>query len=244
MIYRFEEILHMFYGHNLFKEINLLNYDEKYNELSSFLIKNYLDYFNDTKKVATEETIKSCIHKSNIIFKNINNFPNFNYVDKFEIIETGFGNFLKKVFNDIKILEIDFAFIENKIFLAINNNKTNIYEIIILSENREFDVEYLINIVKNEIIPDQKSLNKFILKLLIDYELLKLINIQNTIKINENFLFNLHSIKGSQKKYFNQIEIFNALNMDNNGNIYNSNINNQKTEIPKINFEVNKKYIK
>ena len=55
-------------------------------------------------------------------------------------------------------------------------------------------------------IPDKKTLNKFILKLIIQNHLPKRISMQNSIKINEQFLFNIFPIKRSQKPNFKKIK--------------------------------------
>ena len=122
-----------------------------------------------------------------------------NYVDEFEIISYDFGKFLKNLFNNIQMLETNFAFIENKIFLIINNNQDNIYEIVTLQEKSGFVVEYLINIIKNEVINDKNVLNNFLLNVINQNDIQKIINSPNPIKIIDQFLFNLYPIKGIQK---------------------------------------------
>jgi hypothetical protein len=104
--------------------------------------------------------------------------------------------------------------------LSININQINIYEIVSCKTDGNYDVEYLIEILKNELFTDIYTLNSYLIQILTKNNFQDLIS-RNPIVIDDKFTFNINSVKENIGQSFNQIQ-------DINSNQKNNNINNKK----------------
>ena len=217
-----KEVFNFLDNNKFLKGINYENFDLNYSKISNILNNYQATYINNIKKYDTPGTIQLNKNEISLNIKNIFNKINTNYVDDFEIIDIAFGNFLNRIFeNDVKLYESYYANLENKIFLSININQINIYEIVSCKTDGNYDVEYLIEILKNELFTDIYTLNSYLIQILTKYNFQDLIS-RNPIVINDKFTFNINSVKENIGQSFNQIQ-------DINSNQKNNNINNKKS---------------
>ena len=99
--------------------------------------------------------------------------------------------------HSLTFYKVDYAKINNKIFLIIYLNQNPIYEIIEINDNNIVKVLYLIEIVKNNIINNAYELSNYIGNVLLNNEINKLISYGNVINIGNNLSINLHTINNN-----------------------------------------------
>ena len=125
----------------------------------------------------------------------LNNNSNLIYIDDFELIDEEFAQYLFQMFNHcLTFYKVDYAKINNKIFLIIYLNQNPIYEIIEINNNNIIRVLYLIEIMKNNIINNTYELSNYIGNVLLNNEINKLISYGNVINIGNNLSINLYAI--------------------------------------------------
>ena len=136
-----KEVFNFLDNNKFLMGINYENFDLNYSKISNILNNYQATYINNIKKYDTPGTIQLNKNEISLNIKNIFNKINTNYVDDFEIIDIAFGNFLNRIFeNDVKLYESYYANLENKIFLSININQINIYEIVSCKTDGNYDV--------------------------------------------------------------------------------------------------------
>ena len=137
------------------------------------------------------------------------------YFDGFEIIDGGFANILNKTFSNITIPIVNFVIINDKIFLYINYEQKNFYQIMSLNENNILNFGYLIEIEKNMVWKDINSLNYFIFDALQRNGIEYLFSQGNPISFdNNNIIFNLYSKNSNFKRKIIQKNVYNNDSFD------------------------------
>ena len=195
-IYNRNEVLAYLNSNHQLNGINYNNFDQNFNEISKYLNENQINYINSIKQKDREIKLKE--KEGFLDIKQFNNDNNLIYIDNFEIIDKNFANYLNQIFgNSIMIYKVDYAKIEKKLFLIINLNQNHIFEIARLNENDNIIVEYLIEIVKNDLSNDINKLSNCICRILLENGLQQMISLGNPINFENNLFINLHAINNN-----------------------------------------------
>ena len=204
-------------------KINYINFDLYYSNISIFLNGNSIGYINDIKQIEQTGLIKFNEASNSFKLRYIDDQHKLILIEDFDLIDHGFAAFLQNIFNNIFLVEVNFGFIENKIFLIIFwNQTTNIYEIVSFNQEDDFVIEHLIEMNNNNIALDKNYIN-YIFQYITNNGLQKFISSGGYIKVLNNLLIKFYPVKFNTGKN-QQIPQLKLTNKDNNQS--NSNINN------------------
>ena len=182
--------------------ITLLNYDENYSKILSYINFFQINFINSIKKIEVERAIKFTENELSLKPKYLNNQIKLNYYDGFDIIDIKLATFLRKKFNHITMLLIKFVAINNMLLLIIENEPQNYYQIISFNSDKILTCKYLIQIVKNDLLHDKTSLNNYIYNVLLKNEIEPLFYKGNPISLeNNNIILNLYDFSREYKYY-------------------------------------------
>ena len=137
----------------------------------------------------------------------MNNQPNLEYIDDFEIIDQKFASFLNRKFGDkLLMTPACYSVIKNKILMIIKLDQTYGLEIVSLNpQDHTIIVDYLIEIQKIYVNISSELLINTIIKFIQDNDIQ---NIRNPININNSIILIFHPIN---EKLRNSLQ-----NMENN----------------------------
>ena len=203
----------------VFDDITYLNFDENYHKISEYINENLINYIDLIKKIEKQKNIRFTEDEISLKPKYLGNKIELKYFDGFELIDIKFATFLKQKFNIITMPLVIFGKINNMLLAIIEQQPQNIFEIVSLDYENNLIVEYLIEIVKNNLFKDKISLNNFIYNVFLKDEIKYLYNKVNPISLeNNNFVFNLYSIDAFKSNLIQNAKIeFNNLYNYKNG---------------------------
>ena len=160
-----------------------------------------INYINSIKKYEEKEAINFNENEISPIPKDLNNYIDIKYFDGFDIIGEQFATFLKKKFNNITIPLIYFVIIQDKLYANIFHGQKNYYQIMDLNSNHNLNFEYIIEITKNRLFNDTKSLNYYFFYIFAKKGIQNLFYQENPISLeNDNFIFNLYNRTSMHRK--------------------------------------------
>ena len=225
-IYQLKKLYDELESQKLLSGITYQYFDnDHYNKINDFLNNKKPEYINHLKKHEKPGGIK--FKGNEIIFspKYVNNQQNLEYIDNFEIIDKEYYNFLLQKFGeDLFMYKVNYASIENKIFLIIYYDSTNIYEIVsIKQDGGVIKVEYLIETIlpktgQNSSF-ENNSINTAILKKISNKDIQKLISMDNPIKIDNNISLKFHDVnRNLQQSMIANPAVGTNINLNNNFN--------------------------
>lgn len=232
-IYSLKKLFEILSINNLLVGISYQNCDSNYSKISKYLNENKSNYINGIKKIEIPGVINFNEIENSFTTKYIDNNPNLNYIDGFEIIDQEFASFLnQKFYNGLKMFICYYSTIENKILLIINLNQTSyIYEIVSINQDGgDIIIEYLIELkkIKNDTTYDIDSLINFVFQTIRTNGIDKLIKNENLISIDDNLVLSFHPIN---KAFNKNIKKSNFIQLQNKGNnLSNHHDNNQRVE--------------
>ena len=207
------------------------NCDLHYSNISIFLNGNNIRYINEIKQIEQTGLIKFNESYNSFNLRYIDDQNKLILIEDFDIIEQQFAEFLKKIFNNISLVEVNFGFIENKIFLIIFlNQTTNIYEIVSFNQEDDFVVEYLIGLNNNNIALDKNYINMSIFHCIAGYGLQKF-SPDNYFEVLNNLYIKFYPVKFNMEKN-QQISQLKLTNKDNNQEDINNINNNPLMQTP------------
>ena len=203
--FKFGEIKQLLDNNQNLNGIKYINLEQYFSKIFEFIKGNYIDYIKRIKQNEIQEIFN--FNQNNLIPK-FNNYPqNIKYIDDFEIIEPKFASFLKQKFGKDKKLFplVNFSILENRIFLIINNESDNIYEIANFEYSKNlFNVEFIIEFISHK-INNTNSFNNHLLEFFNNKGIQNLVSCRNPIKTeNDNIIFNLHPINNSKNITINK----------------------------------------
>ena len=194
-IYSTNEVIKYLNNNQQLNGINYNNLNNNYVNISNYLNQNQKNYISEIKQIESEKINYFDQNNNSPIISKLNNNSNLIYIDDFELIDEEFAQYLFKMFNhSLTFYKVDYAKINNKIFLIIYLNQNTIYEIIEINNNNITRVLYLIEIKKNNIINNTYELSNYIGNVLLNNEINKLISYGNVINIGNNLSINLYAI--------------------------------------------------
>ena len=223
-IYNLKGLINILKNNNILNGINYKTCDSNYSGISKFLNEKTIRYINEIKQI--EQTGKNKFNGPYNSFSTryLNGLPKLIFIEDFDIIDEEFAAFLHKIFNNIGFLEVNFAILEEKIFLKIFNKTTNIYEIVSFNQEDDFVVEYLIEILNPGNFSDKNALNNFIFQNVTKIRLQNLISSNNYHQVANNLYIKFYPVKVNMVKS-PQIPQPNLVNKDNNQDDNNNNKN-------------------
>ena len=146
----------------------------------------------------------------------------------FKIIDERFANFLYNKFNNIPKNIVYFGLINNQIFLNINYEQKNYFQIMNLNTSNNFSLEYIIEIIKNNIFNDLSLFNNYIFNNLLKNGIHNLVSKGNQISLgNNNIIFNVYLKNYGLENNVNTIFINNENNLSNSVISKGSNLSNK-----------------
>ena len=186
----------------ILKGITLLNCDENYSKILRYINKYQINYINSIKKIEVEGTIKFTDDELSLKPKYLNNQINLKYFDGFDIIDIKLSTFLRYKFNYTTMFLVKFVEINNMFLLIIENEPYNYYQIIAFNSDSILSLKYLIEIVKNNLLKDNISLNNYIYNVLLKEGIEPLFYKGNPISLENNkIVFNLYDFSGENTYY-------------------------------------------
>ena len=219
--YNIMEIYNFLHNNGLLDGISYDNFNNNYPKICKYLNQNMNKKIKQIKTIETSGSIQFSKNESEFIPKIYNQQPSLKYFDGFVLIDKEFCSSLKKLFNEsVNILKIFYSNYGNKMLLKIEFNRNYIYEIVKYNEIQSVEVKYIIEIIKKDKIDDFISVNNF---LLLMNDIKNSVIISNPVKINENFVINLHQLDS-----INIINEQTQWEFPNNNNIITEIIKNEK----------------
>ena len=176
--------------------ITYQNSDMRFLNIYNYLCQKKEPYIEHIKKLENSQELSFNANESIFNFKYINNNSNLKYIDDFEIIDQGFGNFINQSMKkNINILPAQCCKIEDKILLAIYINQSYIYEILnINTEGVKINIEYLIEIKGGNSLINSNDINSMIFQTFMKNGFKKLISLKNPINLGNNISINIYGI--------------------------------------------------
>jgi hypothetical protein len=200
--------------------ITYQNSDMRFLNIYNYLCQKKEPYIEHIKKLENSQEFSFNANESIFNFKYINNNSNLKYIDDFEIIDQGFGNFINQSMKkNINILPAQCCKIEDKILLAIYINQSYIYEILnINTEGVKINIEYLIEIKGGNSLINSNDINSMIFQTFMKNGFKKLISLKNPINLGNNISINIYGINkllnsnGSSSGNYNKSTLENTQN--------------------------------
>jgi len=200
-IFKLKELIINLENNQILAGITYQNFDANYSRILKYINNFQINYINSIKKYEEKEAINFNENEISPIPKDLNNYIDIKYFDGFDIIGEQFATFLKKKFNNITIPLIYFVIIQDKLYANIFHGQKNYYQIMDLNSNHNLNFEYIIEITKNRLFNDTKSLNYYFFYIFAKKGIQNLFYQENPISLeNDNFIFNLYNRTSMHRK--------------------------------------------
>ena len=191
--YNIKEIYKFLYDYGQLNGITYHNFNLNYPTIWKYLNQTQNIYVQQIKALETSGLIQFTKNESEFIAKIFYEQPHLKYLDGFVLIDKEFASSLKNLFKEsINILSINYLTYGDKMLLKIDFNHSYIYEIVKYNNKQNFEVIYLIEIIKKDRIDDIASLYRFIFYM---NDIKNSVPIANPLIINKDFIINLHPVK-------------------------------------------------
>ena len=186
--------------HNLGEKLGILN-----TQANWLTYQNFENYYTHILKILNQNNIAPIDIQSLNSINEIRNplipkkISNLLYLDNFALIDNNFGAFLYQISNkSIKMYQVLYTSIGNKIVMSINSEYSNIYQIVSF-QNDDFIVEYIIGISYNQYSNDIKLIHNLIVSTILTQGPQNLNILKNGIFVNNCFKFFLHELNNINK---------------------------------------------
>ena len=215
-IYNLRDIITYFENNKMLTGRTYQNIDDYFFIISKFIKENNVDYINNIKQKESKQDFEFNEKEKYLKPKYLNRNK---YLDDFEIIDQKFANFLKNKFIGIEIINALLSIVHVDIFLIINFDKINLYQIMSLNMENILTFKNIIQIDKNKAF-SLNALNHYLFKLLSNKLVQNLFSNGNLVSLeNNNLILSLHSTsKNSDMNYSPKKNKFYSKNRNRNKN--------------------------
>ena len=137
-LYKLKDIITYLNNYQILAGINYQNCDNNFPKISKFLNENQINYINIIKKNEEDGLINFTLNEMSLIPKYFDEKKNLIYIEDFEIIDEKFITFLCNKFINLPKTCVYFGLINDTIYLNINHEQRNLFEIMSFNKDNTF----------------------------------------------------------------------------------------------------------